>query len=105
MELLLKRMGFTVLTAADGRRAIELFRQHAHDIRFVMMDLTMPDLDGRGTMAEIRRIRPGVKVILTSGYDSEDLTRMYDKEGFDAFIQKPCDIETFKKVVQQMCNP
>jgi len=104
-ELLLKRMGLRVLLANDGQHAVNLFRQHAAEITFVLVDLTMPKLDGLKALAEIRRIRPDVKVVLTSGYDSNDLMRRYDKEGFDAFIQKPCELEVFKKVVQQMCAP
>jgi signal transduction histidine kinase len=103
MELLLKRMGLQVLSAEDGERAVELFREHAAEIKFVLMDLTMPNLDGRKALSEIRQIRPDVKVILTSGYESDDLMERYGAEGFDAFIQKPCDIETFKSVVQQIC--
>jgi DNA-binding NtrC family response regulator len=61
-------------------------------------------LDGRKALAEIKKIRPEVKVILTSGYQTEDLMERYDKDGFDAFIQKPCDLETFKKIVRQMCE-
>ena len=104
MELLLKRMGLQVLPAVDGEQAVDLFRQHATEIKFVLMDLTMPKLDGRKALVEIRKIRPDVKVILTSGYDSDDLIRRYGKEGFDAFIQKPCDVETFRTVVRRMCS-
>jgi len=103
MELLLKRLGFQVLCADDGERAVELFRQHANEIKFVLMDLTMPKLNGREAMEEIRKIRPDAKVVLTSGYESDDIIGGYQEHGFDAFIQKPCDLETFKKVVQQMC--
>jgi len=103
MELLLKRMGLQVLSADDGKQAVELFRQHAPEIKFVLMDLTMPNLDGRKALAEIRQIRPEVKVVLTSGYESDDLMDRYGQDGFDAFIQKPCDLDTFKKVVHQMC--
>ncbi|HXS67536.1 MAG TPA: response regulator, partial [Candidatus Polarisedimenticolia bacterium] len=103
MEMLLKRMGMEVLPAGDGEQAVDLFRQHADKIKFVLIDLTMPKLDGRKALAEIRRIRPDIKVVLTSGYDSDDLIRRYEKEGFDAFIQKPCDVETFKSIVRQVC--
>jgi len=102
-ELLLKRLGLQVLSAEDGERAVELFRQHAGEIKFVLMDLTMPKLNGREAMAEIRKIRPDAKIVLTSGYESDDIIGGYQEHGFDAFIQKPCDLETFKKVVQQMC--
>jgi two-component system cell cycle sensor histidine kinase/response regulator CckA len=103
MELLLKRMGLQVLSAEDGERAVEIFRQHADEIKFVLLDLTMPNMDGRKALAEIRKIKPDTKVILMSGYESADVVGRYHEHGFDAFIQKPCDLETFKKVVQQMC--
>jgi len=103
MELLLRRLGLDVLSAEDGERAVEIFRKHADEIKFVLLDLTMPNLDGRETLAEIRKIRSDVKVVLTSGYESEELSGQFREHGFDAFIQKPCDLETFKKVVQQMC--
>jgi CheY-like chemotaxis protein len=103
MELLLKRMGLRVLSASGGEQAVELFRQHAAEIKFVLIDLTMPNLNGSKALAEIRRIRPEVKVVLTSGYDSEDLVGHFGTEGFDAFIQKPCDLETFKRIVHQVC--
>jgi two-component system cell cycle sensor histidine kinase/response regulator CckA len=105
MGLLLKRMGLQVLSAADGLEAVELFRKHAGEITFVLMDLTMPNLGGRGAFTEIRRIRPDVKIVLTSGYESDEVGSRYRDQGFDAFIQKPCDLETFKKVVYQMCEP
>jgi len=104
MELLLKRMGLRVLGAGDGREAVELFRKHQDEITFVLMDLTMPNMDGRQALAEIRKIRGDIKVVLTSGYEN-DVTGRYQERGFNAFIQKPCDLETFKQIVHQMCAP
>jgi CheY-like chemotaxis protein len=103
-ELLLKRMGLTVLSADNGGHAIDLFRQHAAEIKFVLVDLAMPKLDGPKTLAEIRRIRPDVKVVLTSGYDGNEVMQRYETQNFDAFIQKPCDVDAFKKIVLQMCG-
>jgi PAS domain S-box-containing protein len=102
MELLLKRMGLRVLNAADGQEAVNLFREHAGEISFVLMDLTMPKMDGRSALAEIRKIRPDVRAVLTSGYESDDVVCRFREQGFDAFLQKPCDLETFKKIVRQM---
>jgi PAS domain S-box-containing protein len=104
MELLLKRMGLQVLSAADGPEAIELFRERADEITFVLLDLTMPNMSGREALAEIRKIRSDAKVALTSGYEGDDVTGRHREHGFDAFIQKPCDLETFKKIVHQMCD-
>jgi two-component system cell cycle sensor histidine kinase/response regulator CckA len=103
IESLLKRMGLRVISAADGEQAVALFQQHASEITFVLLDLTMPKLDGLKTLAEIRRLRPGVKAVLTSGYDGGDITSRYSKEGFDAFIQKPYELEVLTKLVHQMC--
>jgi two-component system, cell cycle sensor histidine kinase and response regulator CckA len=104
MELLLKRMGLEVLNAADANQAIDLCRRHADEISFVIMDLTMPNMDGRHALGEIRKIRSDLKVVLTSGYEIEEITGRYREHGFDAFLQKPCDLDTFKKIVHQMCG-
>ena len=104
MELLLKRMGLRVLSAGDGQDAVELFRKHEDEITFVLLDLSMPNMDGREALREIRKIRPDAKVVLTSGYESDDITGRFQERGFNAFIQKPCDLETFKKIVHQMCG-
>lgn len=104
MELLLKRMGLRVLSADDGRHAVEMFRKHQDEITFVLMDLSMPNMDGRQALDEIRKIRKDTKVVLTSGYENDDITGGYQERGFNAFIQKPCDLETFKQIVHQMCG-
>jgi CheY-like chemotaxis protein len=104
IESLFKRMGLRVLSAADGEQAVALFRQHASEITFVFLDLTMPKLDGLKTLAEIHRLRPGVKAILTSGYDGGNIALHHGHEGFDAFIQKPYKLEALKKLVHQICT-
>jgi len=101
-ERFLARLGLRVLSAVDGEHAVSLFQQHAGEITFVLLDLTMPKLDGLKTLIEIRRVRPNIKVALTSGYEGGDVAQRYSKNGFDAFIQKPCDLDTLTKLVQQM---
>lgn len=82
-------IGFEVLTAADGREAVELFRANAARIRAVLLDLTMPVMGGKEAFEEIHEIRPDVPVILSSGYaESEAVSRFEDKAP-KAFIQKP----------------
>lgn len=103
-EKFLRRMGLNVITAEDGQQAAALFQKHADEITFVLLDLTMPKLDGMKTLAEIRRFRPGVKVALTSGYDGDDIAHRYAKEGFDAFLSKPYKLEELTNLVEQMCS-
>ena len=86
---MLSRMGFSVLTAADGREAVEVFRKHADKIDCVLLDLTMPRMNGEEAFRELRRIRPDVRVILCSGYNEQDVTQHFAGKGLAGFIQKP----------------
>jgi CheY-like chemotaxis protein len=64
----LEAFGFTVLIARDGVEAVEVFRQHEAEIRLVLSDLSMPRMDGWETLSALRKIAPGLPVILCSGY-------------------------------------
>jgi CheY-like chemotaxis protein len=86
---MLERMGFSVLTAPDGREAVKAFREHADEIICVLLDLTMPIMDGEEAFREMQRLRPGVPVILCSGYNEPDAIERFAGQGLAGFIQKP----------------
>ncbi len=86
---MLERLGYRVLLAVDGRNAVELFNDHHEEVSVVLLDLTMPHMDGMEALRAMRRIREDVPVILTSGYDEEDVTHDIAERGPAAFIQKP----------------
>ncbi|MBI5724060.1 MAG: PAS domain S-box protein [Planctomycetes bacterium] len=81
--------GYTVLTASDGGEALKIFRDNAGEIRAVLLDMTMPHMDGEETFRELRRIRPDVKVLLSSGYNEQDAINHFAGKGLAGFIQKP----------------
>ncbi len=85
----LERSGFEVLLAEDGREAVRIFEDRADDISVVILDMTMPHMDGEDTFRELRRIRPDVMVILSSGYNEREVTRRFVGKGTAGFIQKP----------------
>jgi two-component system cell cycle sensor histidine kinase/response regulator CckA len=85
----LERIGLQVLTASDGREAVDVYRQHAGQIRLVLLDMTMPHMNGEEAFREIRRIRPDCVVILSSGYNESDATSRFSGKGLAGFIQKP----------------
>ncbi len=85
----LERFGFRVMTAEDGLRALEIFRPHAAEIVAVLLDTTMPNLDGAETLREMRSLSPDVKVILSSGYEEHEATRRVAAEGIAGFLHKP----------------
>ncbi|MBN1345080.1 MAG: PocR ligand-binding domain-containing protein [Phycisphaerae bacterium] len=86
---ILERAGFTVLTAVDGQEAVDLFDTRAGEIACVLLDLTMPRMDGVEALRELRRIRPDVRVLLSSGYNEQEAVQRFSNEGPAAFIQKP----------------
>jgi signal transduction histidine kinase len=94
----LERAGLTVLLAEDGGAGVESFRTHANQVRVVMVDLTMPGLDGRETLQQIRRIRPDVPAILMSGYTPADLDDCPAHE----FLQKPFTPTTLRAMVRRI---
>ncbi len=85
----LERAGYKVLTAHDGRAALEMFQRHQDGIAAVILDLTMPNMDGDECFHELRRLCTNVRVILSSGYNEQELRQRFAGRGFAGFIQKP----------------
>jgi len=97
----LARLGFVVLQARDGMEAVDLFRQHRDAIRLVLCDLTMPHLNGWETLAALRRASPGIRVILTSGYDEADVMADDHDEQPNAFLAKPYPIDALRHAIRR----
>ncbi len=95
---MLGRMGFDALTASDGCEGVEVFREHADEIVCVLLDLTMPNMDGEETLHELRRIRPDVKVLLCSGYNVQRVTQQ-ERVGF---IQKPYRMAALREKLSEV---
>ncbi len=91
---MLKRMGFDVLVAADGREGLEVFEAERSRIVCVLLDLTMPNLDGVETFREMRRLNPEISIILCSGYNEVDATQNFTGKGLAGFLQKPYSMKT-----------
>jgi CheY-like chemotaxis protein len=85
---MLEQGGFSVILAADGSQAIETYRA-TPAISLVIMDMTMPRMDGEECFRELRHLDPTVRVLLTSGYNEQDATERFVGKGLAGFIQKP----------------
>lgn len=88
-QTMLEKTGYTVITSSDGREALGIFRERHEEIDCVILDLTMPHMDGEETFREMRRIQSDVCVIISSGYNRQDVTRRFTGKGLAGFIQKP----------------
>ncbi len=102
---MLRQMGFDVLSAPDGRAALALFQEHAHRDPLVLMDLTMPHLDGRATIRELHRLWPRTRVILMSGYSESAALDGLVGKGVQGFVQKPFQFDELASVVSRVLTP
>jgi two-component system, cell cycle sensor histidine kinase and response regulator CckA len=101
-RVMLEKMGFTVLLACDGIEAVKTFREkHAH-VRVVLLDMTMPHLDGEQTFRELRRIHSDVCVILSSGYNEQSATNRFAGKGLAGFLQKPYRFEQLRDFLRRL---
>ena len=98
-RMALEHFGFTVLVAADGREGIEILRG-AGLVDVVLLDVTMPDMRGGDVLDVIRRLRPDMRVLLTSGYEESDVAARLG--GRTAFIQKPYPATTLVEKIREI---
>ena len=96
---LMEALGYDVLTARDGKEAIEVYKEKWDKIDIVLMDMVMPNMSGGEAYDRMKEINPRVKVLLASGYSIDGEAKEILARGCDGFIQKPCTIkELFKKI-------
>jgi PAS domain S-box-containing protein len=102
---LLQKFGYEVMTAPGGRQAIELVRRYGAKISLVLLDMTMPEMSGRQTYETLRKIMPGIKVLLSSGCSIEGQAQELLNGGCNGFIQKPFDAVVLSAKVREILQP
>ena len=100
---MLKDMGFSVLEAAHGVEAVELFRAWSCETVLAVIDLKMPRLDGVRTLERMREIKPEVRVILSSGFGASEIVGTVP--GAAGFIQKPYRYQELRRLVTETLRP
>ncbi|HEX9011205.1 MAG TPA: PAS domain S-box protein [Holophagaceae bacterium] len=98
----LTALGFEVETARDGAEALARVEAGPDRLDLVLMDLTMPRMDGREAFLAMRRLAPGLPVVLSSGYTEQDSLQAFNGEGPAAFLQKPYLIQDLRRVIQSV---
>jgi CheY-like chemotaxis protein len=102
---LLTAMDFKVVQARDGLEALERYRAAPAAFSLVLMDLTMPRMDGREALHAMRALDPDLKVVLCSGFNEADVTKDIPYSTLSGFLQKPYTFQGLKDVVQQALSP
>ena len=88
-KAILQRLGHEVVTAESGEEALEKFDRHQETIGCVVLDLTMPQIDGAEVFRQLRAERRDLPVVLTSGYSEQHVQQLVGDERPDGFVQKP----------------
>ena len=97
----LHKRGLSVLTAGDGRVAVEVFRAHAEDIGVVLLDLTLPGISGLEVLRQIRVIKPDTIIMLTSAYDQKIAGSAASGEYPARFLRKPYKFADLMRGLQE----
>ena len=101
---ILKSMGYSVISASSGQEAIDQFEKACQGIDGVLLDMVMPDMNGRQVLERLRNIQPTVKVILSSGYSLHGLNETDLDATGDGFIQKPYQIEELAALLSEVLS-
>jgi PAS domain S-box-containing protein len=96
---ILRQYGYRVLLADDGLEAVETYERERGHIDLVILDLTMPRLNGRDALRRILDIDPGARVILASGYSTEHLNE-WEEAHILGFLRKPFRVMEFAEAVR-----
>ncbi len=97
---ILSKAGYGVITASDGREALEIYQQRSGDIDLVLLDLMMPEMGGKQCLEGLLILSPSVNVVIASGYSASGPTKDALSAGAKAFVNKPYDMRQMLEVVR-----
>ena len=94
--------GFDVRQAESGQQALDLMRQQPAGFDLVLLDLTMPGMDGYATFTALRQLRPDQRIVIFSGYSAHDARARFAGQNLNGFLQKPFSADSLREVLGQV---
>jgi two-component system cell cycle sensor histidine kinase/response regulator CckA len=101
-QFLLEKAGYVVLAASTGEMGVEVFRELKDEIQAVILDVSMPGMDGLEVLRIIKSMRPDTHVIVWTGFDEQDVADELRKHGVDAFLEKPAQVKELARVLKSV---
>ena len=101
-SLIFKRAGFSVVTASNGRTAVDMFRDGEFDI--ALMDIVLPEMNGVEAFRLIRKMNPDTPVILMTGYSDEELEELAVREGARCVMHKPLRVDKMIQIIKDVAS-
>jgi len=102
---MLSHLGYQVHLASDGVEALNACYRLGSKLDCVLLDLVMPEMDGSEVYAEIRKMSPDLKVLLTSGYHEAEISRRFANRGLAGFLQKPYVLDDLAAKLASVLSP
>ena len=102
---LLETLGYRVLEADDGDVALDMWQAQRGDVDLVILDMTMPRLDGCDTLAQLRECAPDLKVLMTSGYSEREVLARSKDHTPNGFIPKPFRLKQVQESIEGVLAP
>jgi CheY-like chemotaxis protein len=99
-KAILQRLGHKVIAALSGEEALEQFRQHRESIGCVVLDLTMPGMDGKEAFQRLRELSPTLPIIIASGLTVDQVLSQFEGMAPTSAIQKPYQIADLSAKIQ-----
>ena len=99
---MLAELGFMVLTASNGREAVEVFTDNKGSISCVILDLTMPQMNGVETFRALKRIKPDAHVVISSGYSEHEISERFTGHHISGFVQKPYRLKELAAILKDL---
>jgi CheY-like chemotaxis protein len=97
----LRKAGYTVLTASNGKEALEIYRKEQSRIDLVILDLIMPEMGGKECLKGLLEINLDIKVLIASGYSADGPTNGASASGSKGFVAKPFDMREVLEMVRK----
>ena len=100
---ILRKQGINTVSAFNGKQAVELLNNNPDSFGMAIVDLTMPEMDGVETFRNMVQIRPNIRVIMASGYDTDEIAKKFGAHNLpEHFLKKPFDYESVTKLVDEL---
>jgi signal transduction histidine kinase len=104
-QKILEKLGYRVTAAANGAEALEYFQKSPDPFDLVITDMAMPQMTGLQMAKECKKIKPGIPVILCTGFSDQVDDKNFESQGIDAFAMKPLRMQEIAKIIRKVLEP
>jgi DNA-binding NtrC family response regulator len=101
---ILERTGYSVLTAVNGKEALDIYEKEMDRISLVILDLIMPEMDGKQCLEKLLKRDPSVKILVVSGYSDESVVEETLGLGAKGFLGKPYRMKQILRSVREILD-